>query len=120
MGGGRLTASRAGGRIEPVSTPSDAEDRARSIASIPMLAGLAEDIDRGATPLEAGPWAELAAGADPVSVRAGEWLFRQGDLGDSLYVVLTGRLEVVIEDPDGVEAPKVIRILGRGASGGGL
>jgi NTE family protein len=82
-----------------------------------MLAELAEDIDRGSTPLDAGPWAELAAGAQAVSVRAGEWLFRQGEPGDSLYVVLTGRLEIVIEN--GPES-KVIRILGRGDSVGEL
>lgn len=83
-----------------------------------MLADLAAAIDRGPTPLDAGPYAELAANAEPVRLRAGEWLFRQGDPGDSLYVVLTGRLEIVIEQ-DGAE-PKVIRILGRGASVGEL
>src|SRR4051794_34695098 len=92
------------------------DQRRNSLAGVPLLAGLAEDIDRGTTPLEAGPWAELAASAQPVSVRAREWLFRQGDPGDSLYVVLTGRLEIVIEGPE----PKVIRVLGRGDSVGEL
>jgi predicted acylesterase/phospholipase RssA len=82
-----------------------------------MLAGLAEDIDRGGTPFQAGPWADLAASAQQVTVHAGDWLFRQGDPGDSLYVVLTGRLEIVIEN--GPEL-KVIRILGRGDSVGEL
>ncbi|MEA2459670.1 MAG: hypothetical protein QOC95_2642, partial [Thermoleophilaceae bacterium] len=91
--------------------------RAQSLSSVPMLAGLAEDIERGSTPLDAGPWAELAAGAEPVRVRAGEWVFRQGDPGDSLYVVLTGRLEVVVEADAEL---KVIRTLGRGASVGEL
>ena len=100
-----------------MSALDDVDDRRRSLASVPLLAGLAGDIDRGDTPLDAGPWAELAAGAEPVSVRAGEWLFRQGERGDSLYVVLTGRLEVVIEY--GAET-KVVRILGRGASVGEL
>ena len=36
------------------------DERRKSLAGIPLLAGLAEDIDRGTTPLEAGPWAELA------------------------------------------------------------
>src|SRR4051794_39357150 len=84
-----------------------------------MLAGLAADIDRGDTPLDAGPWADLAANAQQVTVHAGEWLFRQGDPGDSLYVVLTGRLEIVIEGAEG-EPVKVIRILGRGDSVGEL
>src|SRR4051794_31968125 len=81
-----------------------------------MLAGLAADIDRGDTPLDDGPWAELAAGAQQVTVHAGDWLFRGGEPGDSLYVVLTGRLEIVIES----EHDKVIRILGRGDSVGEL
>lgn len=94
-----------------------ADERRQSLAGVPMLAGLAEDIDRGSTPLDAGPWAELAASAQPVSVRAGEWLFRQGEPGDSLYVVVRGRLEIVIET--GTEL-KVIRVLGRGESVGEL
>src|SRR4051794_3656283 len=97
----------------------DIDERRNSLAGVPLLAGLAEDIDRGTTPLEAGPWAELAASAQPVSVRAREWLFRQGDPGDSLYVVLTGRLEIVIES-EGAAEPKVIRVLGRGDSVGEL
>jgi predicted acylesterase/phospholipase RssA/CRP-like cAMP-binding protein len=108
--------------VQPAESPSGApdaaaEERRNSLAGVPLLAGLAEDIDRGTTPLEAGPWAELAASAEPVRVRAGEWLFRQGDPGDSLYVVLTGRLEIVIESGPEV---KVIRVLGRGASVGEL
>src|SRR3954465_14423545 len=95
------------------------DERRNSLAGVPLLAGLAEDIARGTPPLEAGPWAELAASAQPVSVRAREWLFRQGDPGDSLYVVLTGRLEIVIESEGGAQ-PKVIRVLGRGDSVGEL
>ncbi len=91
--------------------------RAQSLSSVRMFAELAEDIERGHTPVDAGPWAELAATAEPVRVRAGDWLFRQGDPGDSLYVVLTGRLEVVLET--GGEQ-KVIRIVARGASVGEL
>jgi NTE family protein len=34
-----------------------------------------------------------------VSLPAGEWVFRQGDEGDGLYVVRSGRLEVVDETP---------------------
>ncbi|MEA2428707.1 MAG: hypothetical protein QOF37_2335, partial [Thermoleophilaceae bacterium] len=106
--------------MEPGTPPRAADplsQRARSLASVPMLAGLADDTDPGATPFQAGPWADLAASAQQVTVRAGDWLFRQGEPGDSLYVVLTGRLEIVIETgPD----LKVIRILGRGDSVGEL
>src|SRR4051812_50018979 len=83
--------------------------RADSLASIPIFAAVAAEADDGATPLDAGPWAELAVSAEPARLRAGEWLWRQGDPGDSLYVVLTGRLEAGLERP----SP------GRGARGGG-
>ena len=54
--------------------------------------------------------AELAAASRSVRVRAGEWLFRQRDAADSVYVVRSGRLEVVAEgQPD-----RVIRVLRRG------
>ncbi|CAN5232469.1 MFS transporter [soil metagenome] len=43
-----------------------------------------------------------------------EWLFRHGDEGDALYVVLSGRCEVVSEDGD------VLVALGRGAGLGEL
>src|SRR3954465_7196146 len=97
----------------------DIDERRNSLAGGPLLAGLAEDIDRGSTPLEAGPWAELAQSAQLVSVRAREYLFRQGDPGDSLYVVLRGRLEIVIEGAATTDT-KVIRVLGRGDSVGEL
>jgi len=50
--------------------------------------------------------------AERVSVqelRAGDWLFRAGDPGDRLYVVRSGRLDVVAEDVD-----RVLRRVGRG------
>src|SRR3954465_6741273 len=81
-----------------------------------MLAGLAADLDHPDTSLDGGPWAELAANASQMTVHAGDWLFRQGEPGDSLYVVLTGRLEIVIEG----EPEKVIRVLGHGDSVGEL
>lgn len=43
------------------------------------------------------------------SLRAGEWLFRAGDPGDRLYVVQSGRLDVVGENDEGV-----LRRIGRG------
>jgi NTE family protein len=59
---------------------------------------------------------QLASRATVQQVRAGTWLFRSGDEGDSLYVVLSGRLEVVIGEPE----PGVARILARGDAFGEL
>ncbi|NDJ54317.1 MAG: cyclic nucleotide-binding domain-containing protein [Chloroflexi bacterium] len=42
----------------------------------------------------------------------GEVLFYQGDPGDGLYVVINGRLRIVLEDDEGNE--RIIRELGRG------
>ena len=38
---------------------------------------------------------ELVAIAEPMQLRAQEWLFLEGDVGDRLYVVLSGRLRVL-------------------------
>ncbi|MBV9046907.1 MAG: DHA2 family efflux MFS transporter permease subunit [Solirubrobacterales bacterium] len=51
----------------------------------------------------------IATQARPVSIAAGQWLFREGDPGDVMYVVRTGRLLVVDES-----AGATIRELGRG------
>ena len=48
---------------------------------------------------------------------AGQWLFRQDDSGDALYVVCSGRVEVVRERP---LPTTVLRVLGRGAALGEL
>ena len=60
--------------------------------------------------------AALVARSTRVQVAAGDWLFRQGDVGDGLYVVLTGRLEVVLERPDRI----AVRVLARGSAVGEL
>ncbi len=54
----------------------------------------------------------IAAQSRPVTLPAGQWLFRQGDVGDALYVVRTGRLEVVVE---GSSSSRVVNVLKRGA-----
>ncbi len=72
---------------------------------VPMFAGLSEPLRR-----------QIAARATRVQLEAGGWLLRQGDVGDSLYVVRSGRLEVVIEQP----STAVVRVLTRGAVVGEL
>jgi predicted acylesterase/phospholipase RssA/CRP-like cAMP-binding protein len=72
---------------------------------VPLFAGI-----------DPGLRAELADRAETVEVPAGRWLFRGGEAADSMYVVLVGRIEVVIEDPD----PAVIRVLGAGMAVGEL
>jgi predicted acylesterase/phospholipase RssA len=67
------------------------------------------------TPLFAGlpeaAVAQLAAGATLRRVRAGEWLFRQGDAGEHIYVVVSGRLEAIVESS---RPEQVVRVHGRG------
>jgi predicted acylesterase/phospholipase RssA len=53
---------------------------------------------------------QLASAVTSVSVPAGEWLVREGDVADSLYLIRSGRLEVVAEGPP----ETVIRVLRRG------
>ena len=65
--------------------------------------------------LDAAQREDLASHATRVRVRAGDWVFRQGEAPDALYVVLSGRLEVVFESPR-----RVLRVLGRGAAIGEL
>lgn len=67
---------------------------------VPVLSGLDDEL-----------LSRLAEQVARVSVRAGDWLVREGDVADSLYVIRSGRLEVIAEGPP----ETVIRILRRGA-----
>ena len=58
--------------------------------------------------LDAADLAELADGSARVPVRAGDFLFHEGDHGDALFVVLSGRLEALAGTP-----PRVLRVLAR-------
>jgi EmrB/QacA subfamily drug resistance transporter len=60
--------------------------------------------------LEAGSLERLAAAASTVRLEAGDWLLREGEPGDALYVVTAGRLEVLAE---GSRQPP-IALVGRG------
>ena len=77
-----------------------------TLAGVPLLAGA------DAEALEV-----LAADAYPRRVLAGEWLIREGDDAEDLYVVLRGRLRAVA----GVDADRrTLRVLGPGAAIGEL
>ena len=90
--------------LPPRARPAQSPD-AEFLSAVPMFAGLAEPLRR-----------QIAARATHVRVHAGAWLFRQGDAGDSLFVLRSGRLEVVVEEPSEV----VVRVLTRGAVVGEL
>jgi NTE family protein len=74
----------------------------RSVAflrNVPVLAGLSDEL------LE-----RLADEVEEVHVRAGDWIMREGEAAESLFIVRSGRVEVIAEGPP--EA--LIRILRRG------
>ncbi|MBV9311152.1 MAG: cyclic nucleotide-binding domain-containing protein [Solirubrobacterales bacterium] len=65
------------------------DDLPELLASVPMLASL--DVEtRG----------QLAQRAERVAVEAGQWLFHEGDRGDGMYLVASGRIDVVLEDAE--------------------
>ena len=72
---------------------------------VPMFADLSDEL-----------LAQLAEEAGEVSLGAGEWLFREGDSADRLYVIRSGRLEIVDEGPPEV----LIREMRRGQALGEL
>ena len=70
------------------------------LSAVPLLAALDGDTR-----------SRLAKIAQVVRVEAGEMVFRQGDPGDSMYIIRTGLVEVLLER---VKGSAVIRLLGRG------
>jgi predicted acylesterase/phospholipase RssA/CRP-like cAMP-binding protein len=54
--------------------------------------------------------AAVIAGLEPRICRGGEWLFRQGDAGDALYLLARGRMQVWIEPEGGGEARMVAEV----------
>ena len=55
---------------------------------------------------------DLESEVELITLAGGETLFRQGDPGDSAYVVMSGRLRVVVDVPEGEE--RTLNELGRG------
>jgi predicted acylesterase/phospholipase RssA len=81
------------------------DSRVDFLEAVPIFAGLSTEMR-----------AAVAARARWAHVPAEEWLFRQDEPGDSLYVVCSGRLEILLERP----REEVLRVLTRGAVVGEL
>lgn len=88
-----------------MTAPGPDPSGADSLRAVPILAGLSDELR-----------AEIGSRVTTLQLPAGAWLFRQGEPGDSLYVVRSGSLEAVVETPD----PGVVRVLSRGAIVGEL
>jgi NTE family protein len=67
---------------------------------------------------DAGVVNALEAGADYVALASGEVLLTQGDAGDDVYFVLSGRLRAVAEGPEGTQ--RTLGEIGRGETIGEL
>jgi NTE family protein len=76
---------------------------AEMLAEAPIFSGLSDEVRE-----------QLAERASVTKLSGGQWLFREGEPGDALYVILAGRCEVL--DGEG----HVFLVLGRGAVMGEL
>ena len=84
-----------------MADPRDLPELRAFLAGIPFFASLDE-----------ASRMELARGLEPVHVAAGEVVFRQGDAGDGLFLVVSGRLRVTVAAGD---TERVLHDLGRGS-----
>ena len=120
LGGNNRAQSRSGGSVEddPLSEPnavdslpslSESEGEraqvtpqtvAQFLLHVPVFAALSDSMRE-----------EIGALASNVSLAALEWLFREGDSADGVYVVRVGHLEVLSEEGE----PQRINTLTRGA-----
>jgi NTE family protein len=75
------------------------------LKGVPVLSGLTDELRNA-----------VAERATITTLPAGEWLFHQGDVGDVMFLVLSGRVEVVFEG----EPNELVRVLGRGGVVGEL
>jgi NTE family protein/lysophospholipid hydrolase len=83
-----------------------ADDLIRLLAGFPLLSTLA--------PETAEP---ISRRLRPREIRCGEALIRQGEPGDSLFLVVDGRFEARIEQPAPLP-PRVLGVMGRGETVG--
>lgn len=78
--------------------------RARAVQilkKLPVFSGLLED-----------EYFKVLATCSSVTVEAGEHLFRQGDDGSSMFILLTGRVDILVEGKGVVHTMQAGEILG--------
>ncbi len=92
------------GISDPMVSPPAADDAREQLSAFPLFAELPRET------LDA-----LAVQLRPVELRCGDALVRQGEPGQSLFLVVDGRLEVLVERPNGVSR---IGVIGRGETVG--
>lgn len=96
-------AETSGGLVDTRTArpPTSLEARVRAIARAPLFSGLT------GSDLEA-----LAQRAQERPMRSAEILFRRGDQGSGMLVILEGEVRITVASPDGRE--QVLRLLGPG------
>lgn len=57
---------------------------------------------------------DVASAFTTVSIEAGAWIFRQGDVGDAMYLIVRGDVQVVKEPSAEGDEEKVLAVLGSG------
>ena len=93
-----VTAGSATNGASRPAAPKPKRSPAEFLRQVPMFAGLPhETLDR------------IAARATSERLQAGNWLFRQGDAADGVYVVVSGRVDVIREEEGEQE---LLRVLG--------
>jgi predicted acylesterase/phospholipase RssA/CRP-like cAMP-binding protein len=97
---GPATSTAAASTLPPLNAPQDRPDLDEFLAGLPFFAALGQDTRR-----------ELARQLEPVHAAAGDVIFRQGDLADGLFILVSGRLRVSMAG-DGPE--RTVYDLGRG------
>lgn len=101
-----MSASRDDSSAEaPDRPPTGPEDASAFLGSTELFGDL-----------EAEALEEVAREIEWVLVEGGEDVCRQGEPGDSLFLVASGKLRVLVEDGEGNE--RVVRELGRGENAG--
>ena len=92
------------------------ERPASALAALEALEGSSHEGARLFSGLDPDARAALEAETEWTRLDGGAVLFREGDAGDSVYVLVTGRLSVFVRSPSGEDA--LVAEIGRGESVG--